>query len=590
MNSNKEKIRQKYNQKNSNVLVIQPKSIGENGGRSGKLKVCAYCRVSTDDEAQTSSYELQRQYYKDFIKEHEEWEFVGIYADEGISGTSLEKRDEFKRMISDCKAGKVDLIVTKSVSRFSRNTLDCLSVLRELSAMEPKVGVFFETEYINTLHGYDEMRITMSSMQAQYESERKSAAMIWSLDRRFKNGIFLRPTQSLLGYEKIDGEMVIEPEGAKTVRLIFDMFLGGYSCNRIAYELTALKRPTGKGNMFWSAGSVLNILRNERYCGDIIAQKTYTKDFFTHKSAQNTGQKPVYYAADDHEAIVSREEYIRALLLLSSNHNSSPLNPSYTLTVVRSGLLKGFIPVNRAFGGYEAEHYVQAALNTAEREKTEETKITDFPGLQVARIQEFGHAQLASLIISNRAMAFNKECINKMPDTEYVEILLHPIEKLIVIRPADKKNLNAVKWRKIKNGKLQVNNVFCSAFAKIIYTLMDWSPIQRFKFLAICQTKGEESVLFFDLKEPEFRISFDETVKLSEDENITRKKTKTLHPVEWRDSFGLSFPEHTASCRWHRAKLFGEWDITAPGLSVAGFKNARSLSEKEIRTRITGLK
>lgn len=590
MSDNKEKIRQRYAQKNENIVIIPPASSEEENGIPRKLRACAYCRVSTEDEAQTSSYELQYQYYEEFIKDRKDWDFVGIYADEGISGTSLEKRDDFNRMIADCKSGKIDLIVTKDMSRFSRNVLDCITVLRALNALEPKVGVFFEREHINTLDEYNELFITMSSMNAQHESKRKSEAMLWSLERRFQRGIFLRPTETLLGYQKVEEKMAIEPEGAKTVRLIFDMFLSGYSCTRIAYEMTALQRPTGKGNLFWSPGSVLNILRNERYCGDIIAQKTYTKDFFTHKSAQNLGQKPVYYAADDHEPIISREEYIQTLLLLSSNHNSNPINTDYTLAVVKNGLLKGFIPINRAFGGYDAEHYVQATLNATKKEKRETAKMVDFPGLQVARIQEFGHAQLAGLIISERAMSFNRECVNKMQDSEYVEILLHPIEKLLVVRPSTKKNLNAIKWKKVKNGKIQPNTVFCSAFAKIIYTLMNWTPIQRFKFLAICQTRGNESILFFDLKEAEHRISFEEPVEVPKSENTTRRRMKTLHPVEWRDSFGPSLPQHAASCRWHRAELFGEWNISAPALSVAGFKNARSLSEKEIRARITNLK
>jgi DNA invertase Pin-like site-specific DNA recombinase len=223
VNDDKDSIRQRYTQKQDSDLLIIPQNpiFTEERLMNKPLRVCAYCRVSTPNEAQTSSYELQCNYYLDYIQKQGNWIFSGIYADEGITGTNRKKRGEFNRMIVDCRAGKIDLIITKNVSRFSRNTVDCLTVVRELSGMEPRVGVFFQTENINTLHKSNEIYLAILAAFSQDESRAKSESMLWSLERRFSNKNFLCPTTTLLGYDKVDGEMVIEPEGAKTVRLIY---------------------------------------------------------------------------------------------------------------------------------------------------------------------------------------------------------------------------------------------------------------------------------------------------------------------------------------------------------------------------------
>ena len=230
---------------------------------TGTKRVCAYCRVSTDDVNQTSSYELQKNHYEDMIKEHQGWELVGIYADEGISGTSLKHRDEFNRMIEDCKVGKIDLIVTKSVSRFARNIVDCIAKVRELANMIPQVGVFFETEHIYTLDNTSEMMLAVLSAAAQEESHTKSEIMNISIEQRFSRGIFLTP--KLLGYDvDEDGNLVINKEEAETVRLCYYLFLNGFPTAEIAEILMQLKRKTKLGNTKWSSGTVGSLLRNER--------------------------------------------------------------------------------------------------------------------------------------------------------------------------------------------------------------------------------------------------------------------------------------------------------------------------------------
>ena len=279
----KNKIRARYRGVDRSELEFIPAKQKEKlFEETGTKRVCAYCRVSTDDVNQTSSYELQNNHYEDMIKEHQGWELVGIYADEGISGTSLKHRDEFNRMIEDCKAGKIDLIVTKSVSRFARNIVDCIAKVRELANMIPQVGVFFETEHIYTLDNTSEMMLAVLSAAAQEESHTKSEIMNISIEQRFSRGIFLTP--KLLGYDvDEDGNLVINEEEAKTVRLCYYLFLNGFPTTEIAEVLMQLKRKTKLGNTKWSSGTIVSLLRNERYCGDILSRKTFTPNYLDNK-------------------------------------------------------------------------------------------------------------------------------------------------------------------------------------------------------------------------------------------------------------------------------------------------------------------
>ncbi len=249
------------------------------------LRVAAYCRVSTDEDAQAGSYELQVQYYTELIQRNPDWVFVNVYADEGISGTSVSKRIQFQSMIQDCKDGKIDLVITKSISRFARNTLDCISYVRQLRSLDPPVAVYFENENLNTLDRRNEAFIAMLSSVAQGESENKSEAIKWSIKRRFQKGLPLCPTWALLGYTTDDnGDMIIVENEAAIVRFIYENFLDGMSVKDIAEELTRRKIPTVKGNDHWSEGTIYSMLHNERYCGDVIMQKTYTPDCLSHRS------------------------------------------------------------------------------------------------------------------------------------------------------------------------------------------------------------------------------------------------------------------------------------------------------------------
>lgn len=206
--------------------------------------------------------------------------------------------------------------------------------------------------------------------------------------------------------------MQIEEDGAQTVRAIYKAFLSGCSLAKIAFLLTYYQRPTTKGNIYWSGGSVRNILQNERFCGDIVAQKTYTVDVYSHKAAKNKGQKRSFYKRDHHPAIVSRKEYVQALMMLKSRRNSPFFNTDYAIQVVRRGLLAGFIPVNPAFGGYSPTHYM-GAFEAAKVENPEVSgKVVEVKHAKVARIQEFSHSALASVTISGKKLRFNQDCVN----------------------------------------------------------------------------------------------------------------------------------------------------------------------------------
>ena len=273
-----------------------------------KRKVAAYARVSTDQEEQLTSYEAQVDYYTGYIQSREDWEFVSVYTDEGISGTNTKHREGFKSMVEDALAGKIDLIITKSVSRFARNTVDSLTTIRKLK--DNGVECYFEKENIWTFDGKGELLITIMSSLAQEESRSISENVTWGHRKRFADGKVMVAYSCLLGYEKgPEGGLVVNEEQAKIVRRIYRMFLEGITCFSIAKQLTAEGIPTPMGKEKWRANTVESILTNEKYKGDALLQKKYTVDFLTKRMEKNTGQVPQYYVENDHEAIVSREVF-----------------------------------------------------------------------------------------------------------------------------------------------------------------------------------------------------------------------------------------------------------------------------------------
>lgn len=274
------------------------------------VRVAPYCRVSTLSEMQAESYELQKQYYTEYIAKHPNWEFVEMYADEGISATSVKNRKDFNRMIKDCKEGRIDLIITKSVSRFARNVVDCINYARMLKGLPSPVGVYFETENINTLTQNGELLLTVLAAFAQDESVTKSINVAWGIRQRFSKGIpkLVKP----YGYQVCGDHLVpYEPE-AEVVRRIYSLYLHGKSTSEIARMLTVEGVPSPKDKDHWTASSVGYILGNDRYIGDIIMQKSICVDLFAHKRVRNYGQVQRYRIRNAHQPIVSKEEWADA--------------------------------------------------------------------------------------------------------------------------------------------------------------------------------------------------------------------------------------------------------------------------------------
>lgn len=292
----------------SNVTVIPAKKQETVRNPYRQLRVAAYCRVSTEQEEQQNSYQVQIAYYTDLINKKKEWSLAGIFADEGISGTQTKKRTEFNRMIRMCKNGKIDLVITKSISRFARNTVDCLEYVRQLKDLG--IGVLFEKENINTLTMTSEFMIALYGSFAQAESESISKNVTWSKQKSYANGnvAFSR----ILGYRKgANGIPEIIPEEAEIVKLIYELYLDGYSMTGIKKTLEKKGYETTKGKKIWNQSLIQSILNNEKYVGDALLQKTYIADCISHRVVKNKGERPMYLVSNHHAQIIDRDTYNR---------------------------------------------------------------------------------------------------------------------------------------------------------------------------------------------------------------------------------------------------------------------------------------
>ena len=303
------------------VSVIEPqKSILVDKEKYHQKRVAAYCRVSTDSEEQLTSYQNQTRVYTEMIAANKEWEFAGLYADEGISGTRADKRPEFQRMIRDCQNGKIDYIITKSVSRFARNTVECLEYVRSLKAQG--IGIFFEEQNIDTLKNESELYLVIYAGFAQSESESISKHITWTYRKKFEEGKVSFQYKNFLGYRKgADSQPEIVPEEAAIVERIYEMFLAGQPVKVIAQTLQAEKIEIPGKNLSFSKNMIMNILRNEKYCGDCILQKTVTVDCISKTRKANQGEAPMYIVENNHPAIISREVFNRAQEELSRRNS-----------------------------------------------------------------------------------------------------------------------------------------------------------------------------------------------------------------------------------------------------------------------------
>ena len=587
----KQALREEVNAQNGQSVHKIAASAPVSGPDDRILRVAAYCRVSTDDIDQVISIELQKNNYRDMIKTNPKWKYVGTYVDDGFSGTNTDHRPAFKLMMKDAMAGKIDMIITKSVSRFARNLLDCIGWVRKLKEHDPPIPVFFEQEHLNTLDSTSNIILFVLAMVAEEESHMKSEAMLLSLEWRFSRGRFLTP--ALLGYDRVeisDGHgghkkvLQINEDEAQTVRLMFYMLLNGSSTAEIADTLNELRRETGrrkvdgKPNFHWTAYSVSAVIRNERYCGDVLARKTWTPNFHDHKSKKNNGKKNKYYQPGHHDAIITRAQWNAAQRILNS-HRFGHTGGYLPMAVIDHGALTGYISINRSWAGYEVDEYyrvcniamgltegdleadlenehlpdggrriagltdnnvvqriarqlseveeaVKAQLEGKPAEAKEERKRVPVEGFQVVRADMFSHVFDPVARFSKSGVTFNSTCISKLNRitksgssisvnrTGHVELLFNPVERMLAVRPCAEDNPNAICWA-MENGSGRM--VSASAFCRILFSILDWDSGYTYRVPCVVRSRDDETILFFDLD------NFIGSAKKNRDENIEKE-------------------------------------------------------------------
>jgi len=572
-------------------------------------RVAVYARVSTDNVAQTTSYELQRKYYEEFVTRHPNWTLVHIYADEGISGTSTLKRDEFVKMIADCEAGKIDMIITKSVSRFARNVEDFVKTCRQLAELNPRVGVFFESEALFSLNDESSMSLTFHATMAEEESHIRSRSMETSLRMRLDHGIPLTP--KLYGYTHDEnGELIINPDEAPTVRLMFYMYLLGYSTQQIAETLIEHGRKSYFGLLNWTSSGVASVLRNERHCGDVLTRKTFTPNFKSHKSRKNRGDRNQSLYMNHHEPIVSRDDFNAVQRMLDNAKFGRSLLPE--LRVIDSGFLKGFVIINPRWASFKDADYLSASRSVYNNEEETDTGISDVSnltfevaagdfdlrGFEIARSEFFDSYRRPYVTFENKKLKFSSNCVRHFSDNCYAELLINPVTRRFAIRPAERDNRQAVMISKPESGKLFPKDIPAGAFGNTIYSLFGWNPECKYRMTgSVCE--NEEGIAYiFDTEDCEVFFksnALHKTGKTVETEEVFQPLTPVgkhirAIPEKWTTTFGKQFYLHELSFSDLDAMTKADWELQMQGqlfetgtkLQVTGFEELRSYITNEL--------
>lgn len=575
-------------------------------------RVAVYARVSTGNIQQTTSYELQKKYYEDFVIHHPNWTLVKIYADEGISGTSLAHRDEFNQMISDCRAGKIDMIITKSVSRFARNVVDCISMVRMLAELSNPVGVFFESECIFSLKDDSQMALSFQATMAQEESHIRSRSMETSLRMRLDGGLPLTP--KLLGYSHdSDGNLVINPEEESTVRLIFYMYLYGYSTAEIAQILTEQGRKTYLGNVTWTSSSIVQVLRNERHCGDVLTRKTFTPNYLTHKAKKNRGDRPQSLYRNHHEAIVSRDDFIAVQHLLNNaKYGNKSILPE--LRVIESGLLRGFVTINPRWAGFKPEDYYRAieailgedlsqpaSFNGAGSEMAEAVSICegafDMRGFEVTRSELFD-ANGTNIVIEGKKFKLSTACVRAFGDKNSIELLVNPRTMQLAARSITTKDRSALVCSRKQDDRYIPRTMSGAAFLETLYDLFGWNPDFKYRIAGTLFQTADETAFIFQADDAEALlrpsvISYDGMDPASKVTPmlISGKRIRAV-PEKWASSFGSQYyvhPSVTSSIPRNEAdwKLRIEGQLYNSGLklNVTSFDQLETYIHRELMNR-----
>ena len=605
----KERVRRRINTKvdPENYEFIPAKKPIDYYDNDIRQRVAVYARVSTDNVQQTSSYELQKKYYEDFVVHHPNWTLVKIYADEGISGTSLAHRDEFNSMIADCRSGKIDMIITKSVSRFARNVVDCISMVRMLAELPSPVGVFFESECIFSLKDDSQMALSFQATMAQEESHIRSRSMETSLRMRLDGGLPLTP--KLLGYSHdADGNLVVNPDEAPTVKLIFYMYLYGYSTSDIAAALTELGRKTYLGNVKWTSNSIVQVLRNERHCGDVLTRKTFTPNYLNHKARKNRGDRPQSLYRNHHEGIVSRDDFIAVQHLLNnSKYGNRSILPE--LRVIDSGLLRGFVTINPRWAGFKPADYYQASASIHPPDEQQAdaslpSSITlvpgdfDMRGFEIARSEFFDNYHRPYVLFQDKRIKFSTTCVRSFGKDNHVELLVNPVEMKFAVRTAAKNSRNAVVFSKLSDGKYQPRDIAGAAYVETLFQLFGWSPDLKYRIAGALFQTETESAYIFDVNDAEafiksYLLSGSKSTEQAKEPvqplSVSGKRVRAV-PEEWIGSFGKQYYLHQQSfppvCDqseedW-KIRMEGQLYETGQKLRVTGFDVLRDYICQEL--------
>lgn len=556
----------------------------ENPEEDKVLRVAAYCRVSTDDIDQAISITFQIREYKRKILANPNWKYVGTYVDDGFSGTKTEHRQGFQKLMRDAMDGKIDTIITKAVSRFARNLMDCIGWVEVLQNHDPPVRVFFEQENLDTMSQTSSIILFVLAMVAQEKSHMKSEAILLSLEWRFSRGRFLTPR--LFGYDKVEvpdgfgGKikiLAINESEARVVRWMYGTLLNGGTPEEIASVLTEMAIPTGGRrkdgtlNTHWTASSVIATMQ---HCGDVLARKTYTPNYKDHKAKKNNGRKNKYFQPDHHDAIVSRAMWNAAQRILNSRrygHEGTYL----PMRIILEGTLTGYISMNRAWAGFDYEDYYRASqiamgmldedlqtdlgaeylpeagrrvgglvddhgiaqiardLTAAEQEikdelegraaEKAETQSQEevVRSFQVVSGDMFSRSTDPVIHVSKNGIRFNKCCTTRLSDAAFVEPLFNPVERMLIIRPCSESHPNAISWDSSYKS--------AAPLAWAVFNSMGWDL--GYTFRAPCQTvvkrdglDAGRSVLVFDLD------NFIGRTDLKKDEAIVSEKRAESKP------------------------------------------------------------
>ncbi len=581
----------------SNKTFIPAKPKINPNERDRFFRVCAYCRVSTDNDEQLSSFELQQAHYKQLVQDHPNWELKHIFADQGISGTSLKNRDEFNEMIASCKRGEYDLILTKSVSRFARNLVDCISLIRMLKGLNPPVGVFFETDNLYTLGENTEFMLSFLATFAQEESVKKSEAMNWSLHQRFKDGKLLTPAP--LGYDRQRDSaghyikyapLQINEAEARIVKYIYDAYLAGWSQESIAEFLTDIGCQTKTGSTKWNNHAVSYILTNERYCGSVLTWKTFTADLYEHKHKRNRQDRDQYLYRDQHPAIISVEQF-EAVQTLIENRKHHVHGALPALHVIDEGIFRGYIPINHHWVNDDPNVYYDISNSVAKILRIKNINKSTFSafnltGYQVVRNQ-FTQVRYEgpSITFTDNRITFNLFCSKIFKDVRYIQLLLHPSERKIAIRPCREQDTHSIRWRMDPEKPVYAKSLSCQHFGTALFGIMQWNPEYIYRVRGVWAKRGMEQIIVFNLTD-----AVPAMLMTPDTENSSARKRMEMYPEEWTDDFGDEFYEHVLENGFYYLTPGSEWNANAESIPAPGMEQLSVPNEAALQLTMDELK